>query len=168
MTIRGRRSAGGAAHAAGPDDTIVITPAQPFAVGRTTLVLEFANEYDRRAVGLYKMERADESYLFTQFEADDARKAFPCFDEPGFKIPWQLTIEVPTAYDAVSNTPERAPAERDGWKEIAFARDEAAAVVPGGAGRRQVRLRADRRHGRARPHRHACADRSTWRARRRA
>jgi aminopeptidase N len=122
MTIR-RATVGGkeAAHAAGLDDTIVVTPAQPFAVGRTKLVLEFANEYDRRAVGLYKMERADESYLYTQFEADDARKAYPCFDEPGFKIPWQITIEVPPAYDAVSNTPGRAPAERDGWKEIAFA-----------------------------------------------
>jgi alanyl aminopeptidase len=122
MTLR-RVTVGGrdATHAAGPDRTVVITPAQPFAVGRTTLVLEFANEYDRRAVGLYKMERADESYLYTQFEADDARKAYPCFDEPGFKIPWQITIEVPSAYDAVSNTPGRAPAERDGWKEVAFA-----------------------------------------------
>jgi aminopeptidase N len=122
MTIR-RATVGGqdAAHAAGPDDTVVITPARPFAPGRTTLVLEFANEYDRRAVGLYKMERAGESYLYTQFEADDARKAYPCFDEPGFKIPWQITIEVPSDYDAVSNTPERTPAPRDGWKEVAFA-----------------------------------------------
>jgi alanyl aminopeptidase len=122
MTIR-RATVGGkdAAHAPGPDDTLVVTPVQPFAAGRTTLVLEFANEYDRRAVGLYKMERAGESYLYTQFEADDARKAFPCFDEPGFKIPWQITIEVPSVYDAVSNTPERAPVARDGWKEVAFA-----------------------------------------------
>jgi alanyl aminopeptidase len=122
MTIL-RATVGGqdAAHAPGPGDTIVITPAQPFAPGRTTLVLEFANEYDRRAVGLYKMERAGESYLYTQFEADDARKAFPCFDEPGFKIPWQITIQVPTGYDAVSNTPEGAPVQRDGWTELAFA-----------------------------------------------
>jgi alanyl aminopeptidase len=122
MTIR-RATVGGkdAAHTPGPGETIVVTPARPFEVGRVALVLEFANEYDRRAVGLYKMDRAGLAYLYTQFEADDARKAFPCFDEPGFKIPWQLTIEVPEGYDAVSNTPERAPVLRDGWQEIAFA-----------------------------------------------
>jgi alanyl aminopeptidase len=122
MTIR-RATVGGkeAAHATGPDDTLVITPKEPLPVGKTTLVLEFANEYDRRAVGLYKMERADESYVYTQFEADDARKAYPCFDEPGAKIPWQLTIEIPAAYDAVSNTPEAKAVARDDWKEIAFA-----------------------------------------------
>ncbi len=109
-----------AAHAAGPDDTIDLTPARPLAAGRAVLVIEFTNEYDRRAVGLYKMAQGD-GYLYTQFEAIDARKAFPCFDEPGFKIPWQLTVDIPAGFDAVSNTPETAGPERDGWKEVRFA-----------------------------------------------
>jgi alanyl aminopeptidase len=109
-----------AAHAAGPDHTLVITPAAPLKAGRAVLTIEFSNEYDRRAVGLYKMAQ-DEGYLYTQFEPIDARKAFPCYDEPGFKIPWQLTVEVPAGFDAVSNTPETAGPERDGWKEVRFA-----------------------------------------------
>jgi cytosol alanyl aminopeptidase len=110
-----------AKQAAGPDDTLAITPARPLAAGPAVLTVEFTNEYDRRAVGLYKMARGDDGYLYTQFEPIDARKAFPCFDEPGFKIPWQLTVEVPSGYDAVSNTPETAGPERDGWKEVRFA-----------------------------------------------
>ncbi|HYQ96594.1 MAG TPA: M1 family metallopeptidase, partial [Candidatus Eisenbacteria bacterium] len=45
------------------------------------------------------------SYCFTQFEADDARKSFPCWDEPSFKIPYQLTLTIPRAHRAVANTP---------------------------------------------------------------
>ncbi|HET9316035.1 MAG TPA: M1 family metallopeptidase, partial [Vicinamibacteria bacterium] len=109
-----------AAHAAGPDNTVVITPAKALAVGPAVLTIEFGNEYDRRAVGLYKMAQGD-GYLYTQFEPIDARKAYPCFDEPGFKIPWQVTAEIPAGFDAVSNTPETAGPERDGWKEVRFA-----------------------------------------------
>jgi alanyl aminopeptidase len=107
--------------ASGPDDTLVITPARPLAVGRAVLTVDFKNEYDRRQVGLYKMAAGDDGYLFTQFEPIDARKAFPCFDEPGFKIPYQVTVEIPSGYDAVSNTPETAGPEKDGWKEVRFA-----------------------------------------------
>jgi len=107
--------------AAAPDNTLVITPARPLAAGRAVLTIDFQNEYDRRAVGLYKMARGDDGYLYTQFEPIDARKAFPCFDEPGFKIPWQVTVDIPAGYDAVSNTPETAGPERDGWKEVRFA-----------------------------------------------
>ena len=44
-------------------------------------------------------------YLFTQFEDTEAREAFPCWDEPEFKIPWTMTLTVPDADLAVSNTP---------------------------------------------------------------
>src|SRR5262245_44236252 len=121
MTITGASLDGvEATHAAGPDNTIVVTPARPLPAGRAVLTLDFKNEYDRRAVGLYKMAQGD-GYLYTQFEAIDARKAYPCFDEPGFKIPWQLTVDVPAGFDAVSNTPETPGPERDGWKEVRFA-----------------------------------------------
>jgi alanyl aminopeptidase len=122
MTIvRAAVDGAAATHAGGPDSTLVITPARPLRAGRAVLTLDFTNEYDRRAVGLYKMAQ-DDGYLFTQFEPIDARKAFPCFDEPGFKIPYQVTVEIPAGFDAVSNTPDTAGPERDGWKEVRFAR----------------------------------------------
>ncbi|HEU4365279.1 MAG TPA: M1 family aminopeptidase, partial [Candidatus Krumholzibacteria bacterium] len=46
-----------------------------------------------------------QGYLFTQMEAMDARKAFPCWDEPIFKIPFQMTLTVPLQQEAISNAP---------------------------------------------------------------
>ena len=55
--------------------------------------------------GAFYLRDKDNDYIFTQFENTDARDAFPCFDEPGYKTPWQLTLRVPSQDSAVSNTP---------------------------------------------------------------
>ncbi len=60
--------------------------------GQYQLELEFAGPYNRQSVGLYKTFDQGQPYLFTQFQMSDARRAFPVFDEPSFKIPFQLTI----------------------------------------------------------------------------
>ena len=95
-----------ATHAPGEDGTLVVKTATPLTPGKHTLYILFNNKFNRQAVGLYKMTtREGEPYLFTQFQAIDARRAFPCWDEPGFKIPYQLTVSFPEEYEAISNTP---------------------------------------------------------------
>jgi alanyl aminopeptidase len=110
-----------ATSSAGPEQTLVVTPGKPLKTGRATMTIDFSNEYDRRAVGLYKMVRKGDPYLFTQFEATDARKAFPVFDEPSFKIPYQLTATVPSAVAIIFNTPQEKETSADGWKTVTFA-----------------------------------------------
>jgi alanyl aminopeptidase len=55
--------------------------------------------------GVFRGEDNGNKYIFTQFEPIDARAAFPCFDEPSYKVPWQLTLHVPAQDTAISNTP---------------------------------------------------------------
>jgi alanyl aminopeptidase len=79
--------------------------AAPLAPGAYTLTMRFHNLYDTQAVALYKVVAGAHNYLFTQFEDTEAREAFPCWDEPEFKIPWKVTLSVPATDLAVSNMP---------------------------------------------------------------
>jgi cytosol alanyl aminopeptidase len=111
-----------ATHAAGEDGTVNVTVAEPLTPGRHTLAIGFTNKYNRQAVGLYKMAlKSGEPYLFTQFQAIDARRAFPVFDEPRFKIPYELTLTVPTQYDALANTSPVSETKSGETKTIRFA-----------------------------------------------
>ncbi|WP_095987534.1 M1 family metallopeptidase [Cystobacter fuscus] len=91
--------------------------------GRARLVLRFTGRVERtRSQGLYGETEAGEPYLYTFFEPIDARRAFPCFDEPTFKVPWQLTFTVKESHVAAAN----APAVREeplpgGLKRVTFA-----------------------------------------------
>jgi alanyl aminopeptidase len=112
-----------AAYSAGEDNTVQVQAGELLQPGRYTLAIRFTGPYNRQAVGLYKMSTKDgEPYLFTQFEAIDARRAFPSWDEPAFKIPWQLTVNIPAQYDAVANTPVDAESASGDTKTIRFAR----------------------------------------------
>jgi cytosol alanyl aminopeptidase len=86
---------------------------QPLAQGAWTLSIDYYGTWNERdAWGGFRQtktgnarDRDGEHYVFTQFEPDYARTIFPCFDEPDRKVPWQLTLEVPDALVAASNTP---------------------------------------------------------------
>jgi alanyl aminopeptidase len=73
--------------------------------------------------GVYRQSEAGEWYVITQFEAISARFAFPCFDEPGWKTPWRLTIDAPSSNVVTSNTPEMSASDiaaMPGWRRHAF------------------------------------------------
>ncbi|HEV2106032.1 MAG TPA: M1 family aminopeptidase, partial [Candidatus Eisenbacteria bacterium] len=111
--------------APGAHGLVTLTAARPLAPGPATLDVDFTNMYGTRAVGLYRVLAGGHGYVFTQFESDDARRAFPCWDEPGFKFPWQVTLEVPDGQQAVTNTPETGRHAAGGWQTIEFARTPA-------------------------------------------
>src|ERR1035441_6657035 len=59
---------------------------------------------EKSSAGIFQGLDGTQPYLFTQFETIDARRAFPCFDQPDFKTPWQITVHIPKEHAAVSNT----------------------------------------------------------------
>jgi len=58
--------------------------------------------------------------LGTQFEATDARRFFPCWDEPSFRARFQLTAVVPETFVAFSNMPLEKETKVAGGKEVRF------------------------------------------------
>jgi aminopeptidase N len=97
------------------------------AVGDHTLALRFAGKINQQGQGLFYMHYQEQSsgarktMLGTQFEATDARRFFPCWDEPVFRARFQLTAVVPESWLAVSNMPIESEKKIAGGKEVRFA-----------------------------------------------
>lgn len=119
------RSASGTASRAqvmpGGDDFAGLTFDHPVS-GRGRLHLTYEGKISRNSsAGVFQMKEGDEWYVYTQFEPTDARRAFPCFDEPRYKVPWQLTLHVPSDNLALANTPQLSETtEPDGMKAVKF------------------------------------------------
>jgi alanyl aminopeptidase len=120
LKLAGPAGAVAATHAAAGKGLVRVTTPGPLAPGAYTLDLEFKAPFDPHAVGLYRTKAGEDWYAFTQFEATDARRAFPCWDEPSFKIPYQLTLVVPAAAMAVSNTPVESETPAGAAKTVVF------------------------------------------------
>ncbi len=101
---------------------LTLSAPEPLPAGNYQLVMEFTATYQKDGLGLYKTISRGEAYLFTQFEDQHARKVFPCWDEPSFKINWQLTLTVPAHLEAVTNSPPAMERTEGNWKTIQFAR----------------------------------------------
>jgi aminopeptidase N len=97
------------------------------AAGDHTLALNFSGKINQQGQGLfyapYQEEGTDAKkiVLGTQFEATDARRMFPCWDEPVFRAQFQLTAVVPEKWLAVSNMPIESEHKVEGGKEVRFA-----------------------------------------------
>jgi aminopeptidase N len=97
------------------------------AAGHHTLVLSFSGKINQQGQGLFYMRYQEQGTgakkiaLGTQFEATDARRLFPCWDEPSFRACFQLTTVVPENWLAVSNMPIESEKKVSDGKEIRFA-----------------------------------------------
>jgi aminopeptidase N len=93
--------------------------------GRYRLTIDYTGKIYTQASGLFALDydspQGRKRALFTQFEAPDARRFFPGWDEPQFRTPYNLSVTVPQGQDVVSNMPQAGVQNRpDGTKTVAF------------------------------------------------
>jgi aminopeptidase N len=87
-----------------------ITLAKPAAAGKHTLTFAYQGKIETNPLGLFLQDYTapggvKDKMLSTQFEATDARRMFPCWDEPAFRAVYQLNVTVPTQWAVYSNMP---------------------------------------------------------------
>ena len=107
----------------GNDDFVGLRAAKILSPGPARIHIVYQGKINQKgSAGIFEGLDGKQPYLFTQFESIDARRAFPCFDQPDFKTPWQITVHVPKDHAAVSNTsPVSETAEPNGMKKVVFA-----------------------------------------------
>jgi aminopeptidase N len=110
-----------------PKQLSTVTLAHPAAIGRHVLVLVYAGKIQDSSDGLFaqdyrKPDGTTGRMLSTQFESTDARRVFPGWDEPAFRATYQLTVTLPAAWTAISNTPIQSRSVHGNLATTAFGR----------------------------------------------
>src|SRR5262249_42522319 len=90
-------------------ETATFTFAKPIAAGVHRLRMEFTARINQFGRGLfyvdYPTDHGAKRLLTSQLEPSDARRIFPCWDEPAFKASYTLTVVIPRQFLAVGNMP---------------------------------------------------------------
>ncbi len=87
-----------------PKQQATLNFGQTLPAGKLTLKIAFTGILNGELRGFYLSKTARRNYAVTQFEATDARRAFPSFDEPAFKATFDITLVVDKGDTAISNT----------------------------------------------------------------
>jgi aminopeptidase N len=85
------------------NQTATLTVAKPLAKGPAQIHIRYSGILNDKLRGFYLSKTKERNYAVTQFEATDARRAFPCFDEPAFKATFAVTLVIDRGDTAISN-----------------------------------------------------------------
>ena len=97
-------------------ETVRLLLDAPAPSGKAELEMAFSGRMSDGLRGLYDAG----GVAATQFEAADARRVFPCFDEPAFKATWALTVEAPADLALLSNGAPAEVAKEGGRQRMTF------------------------------------------------
>ncbi|MGA7925556.1 MAG: M1 family metallopeptidase [Candidatus Sulfotelmatobacter sp.] len=86
-------------------EMVVLAVEKPISAGMATVHITYAGILNNEMRGLY-LGKDDQGrkYAATQFESTDARRAFPSFDEPGYKATFDITTVADKGQVAISNS----------------------------------------------------------------
>ncbi len=125
-SIDGNADAVSGIHIDPKEETLTLPLNAELPPGPHSIALQFTGKINQQGQGLYAApyqeqgSGARKTMLGTQFEATDARRMFPCWDEPSFRARFQLTAVVPENWTAVSNMPIENEAKNGATKEVRF------------------------------------------------
>ena len=123
----GGKTLPGSPELAADEERLTLRFEQPIPAGSAKLTIRFAGVLNDQLVGFYRSHFTDTDgqrhvIAVSQFEATDARKAFPCWDEPDLKAVFAVTMVVDDDLFVVSNAAEVSRRPLDGKKvEVRFA-----------------------------------------------
>ena len=110
------------------NERALFTFPETLSSGPYQLQLKFSGFLNDKLHGFYRStykdaDGKDKVLASTQFESTDARRAFPCWDEPAHKAVFQTTLVIPQHLTAISNTAivRETPLAGAGTKEVVFA-----------------------------------------------
>lgn len=103
-------------------ETVTLIYPKQLSKGKHQINLKFTGILNDKMRGFYRSKYGDKYLATTQFESTDARRAFPCFDEPSQKAIFDVTLMIPSHTTAISNTIETNILEHEsGYKLVEFA-----------------------------------------------
>ncbi|MFT3775020.1 MAG: M1 family metallopeptidase [Minicystis sp.] len=101
-------------------DELVVTVAEPIPAGAAELRIAYSAPFGGKLSGLFHVKEDDVSYAFTQSQPIDARRVIPCFDEPGFKVPFELEVTTSKGNLVLANTPEIAREDAEEGRRVKY------------------------------------------------
>ncbi|WP_300379029.1 M1 family metallopeptidase [Henriciella sp.] len=91
--------------------------------GEVRVSIDYTAKFDANLAGLFRVDEQGNAYALAKSESIQARRFMPGFDEPRYKAPFDITLTVPEADTAISNTPEISRELLDGdMVKVSFAR----------------------------------------------
>lgn len=87
-----------------PKQQATFTFANELPAGKSSIHIEYTGILNNELRGFYLSKTPKRNYAVTQFEATDARRAFPSFDEPAQKATFDTTLVIDEGDTAISNT----------------------------------------------------------------
>ncbi len=96
---------------------------EPLQPGPARIFLRFDGHLDDSLRGFYRGSSNGKTYAATQFEATEARRAFPCFDEPRWKATFSVALVTEAGLTALSNgaVVETSEGPEEGLQTVRFA-----------------------------------------------
>ena len=121
IKTKGRQTIQGSYKQVHKSGIALLTFPEVIGKGKAQIIINYKAKFNESLEGLYKVNDGGLNYAFTQFESISARLAFSGFDEPAFKIPFDISLRVKENQVAIANTPiKNVKSLANGMKKVTF------------------------------------------------